>query len=73
MTQGFYIISQDGCRACDEAKRLLDDRDLPYIEHKLETAEQKSDFKAQGFTTVPQIWLDGEHIGGRDQLKAFLA
>lgn len=73
MTQGFYIISQDRCGACIEAKFMLDYRNLPYIEHKLETAEQKADFKAQGFTTVPQIWLDGEHIGGRDQLKAFFA
>ena len=54
MTQ-YRIISQPGCKYCRMAKELLASRGLPFSEDTLLTPESKAAFKAQGFTTVPQI------------------
>lgn len=62
------IISQPVCRFCDKAKALLSERGHPYTESVLITPEQKTAFKARGFTTVPQIWQGDRHVGGWNEL-----
>ena len=59
------------CSYCTRAKRLLDAKGIEYQEHELgfgggNRAEMVQ--RANGRTTVPQIFIDGRHIGGCDDL-----
>ncbi len=68
----FEITSTKTCIYCTQAKKRLDDLGLPYRETLLETQAQKISFRDAGFTTVPQIWHNGSHIGGYNQLVTWL-
>ena len=61
------------CAFCDFAKALLDRKGISYNEifigddsNKMEEMIKKSN----GMRTVPQIFIDGQHIGGNDKLQA---
>ena len=61
------------CAFCDFAKALLDRKGISYKEifigedvSKMEEMIKKSN----GMRTVPQIFIDGEHVGGNDKLQA---
>lgn len=55
------------------AKRMLDDAGFDVDEHLLTTREQVDAFKAQhGVSTTPQIFVDGERIGGSEELANYL-
>jgi len=61
------------CGFCFRAKRLLDSKGIEYQEHEVvfggpERAEMIE--RSGGRTTVPQIFVDGRHIGGCDELMA---
>jgi len=61
------------CPYCHAAKRLLDQKGVRYVETnvlmKPELRKQMVD-RSGGRTTVPQIFIDGRHIGGCDDLHA---
>ena len=67
------IYSKDNCPFCVKAKVLLDDNG--YTEIKVGEDIDREDFltKFPGHKTVPQIVIDGEHIGGHDDLVKWLA
>ena len=61
------------CPYCARAKSLLDKKgqsyneiDVSYDAAKREEMTQK----AGGCRTVPQIWINGTHVGGSDDLYA---
>ena len=61
------------CSYCFRAKRLLDDKGAAYEEHDITMGgERRAEMiqRANGRTTVPQIFIDGRHIGGSDDLAA---
>ena len=61
------------CGYCDRAKRLLKQKGVDYIEIPVDTdAEQRERMlaRANGRRTVPQIFVDGVHVGGSDELHA---
>lgn len=56
-----------------EAKRLLDEAGFTIDEHLLTSREETDAFKEEnGVDTTPQIFIDGERIGGSDDLAAYL-
>ena len=61
------------CIFCDWAKALLKKKGVPfkeiYIGDDLNKMEEMIK-KANGLKTVPQIFIDGKHIGGNDKLQA---
>ena len=64
------LYTTDFCPYCVRAKQLLDRRGLPYEEINL---ARDPDGRAQlmertGMMTFPQILIDGDPIGGFDQL-----
>ena len=67
------IFSKDNCPYCVKAKALLDDNG--YTEIKVGEGIDREDFLAKfpGHKTVPQIIIDGKHIGGHDELVKWLA
>lgn len=65
------IYTKFGCPYCFRAKRLLDEKGVSYKEYELNTmpgrrAEMLE--RAPGRTTVPQIFINGRHVGGSDDL-----
>ena len=70
----YKIYTTDSCGFCVASKMLLNENNIPFKEHRLLTEDQKKSFKAQGYTTVPQIWdSSGVYIGGYQQLKERLS
>ncbi|MEI6985241.1 MAG: glutaredoxin 3 [Rhodospirillaceae bacterium] len=67
------IYSSAHCGYCARAKKLLNDKGVTYTDidlskspsHRLEMIE-----RAGGRSTVPQIFINGHHIGGCDDLHA---
>ena len=61
------------CGYCHAAKRLLMQRGAQFIEYDVGCdAEKRAGMieRAGGRATVPQIFIDGRHIGGSDELQA---
>ena len=59
------------CGFCSRAKRLLDAKRVPYEEYDITMGGPKRAEMLQrsnGRTTVPQIFIDGHHVGGSDDL-----
>lgn len=79
------IYTKSNCVYCVKAKALLQNKGVAYHEYIISTGfgeqplveNQSYVTKAQLLEkyahakTVPQIWLDGQHIGGFDQLDAY--
>ncbi len=67
------IYSKAFCGYCARAKRLLDGKGVPYEEYDITMGGPKRVEmlqRAQGRTTVPQIFIDDRHVGGCDDLFA---
>lgn len=55
------------------AKRMLEDAGLAFEDRLLTSRAEVDAFKArQGVATTPQIFIDGERIGGTEELSQFL-
>ena len=67
------IYSADYCGYCQRAKALLDTLDLKYNEQNLEEEGVLEDFRTLGedlnVHTIPQIFINQNHIGGFDELN----
>jgi glutaredoxin 3 len=67
------IYVKTACAYCFRAKRLLDSKGVQYEETVVDFGgpeRQEMIQRANGRTTVPQIFIDGRHIGGCDDLMA---
>lgn len=64
------VYTRSTCPYCIRAKRLLDMRGVSYDEKAVEDREARAEMIARsgGRSTVPQIFIDGRHIGGCDDL-----
>jgi glutaredoxin-like protein len=68
------VFSRDGCPYCVRAKGILHDADIQFDELVLNRDFNESTIRAvSGGTTVPQVFINGERIGGSDELQAWLA
>ena len=55
------------------AKRMLEDAGLSFEEQLLTSREQVDAFKEKhGVATTPQVFIDGERIGGADAVESLL-
>ena len=60
------------CAFCDRAKALLNKKGVCFKEINLASDPNKMNEmikKTNGMKTVPQIFIDGQHIGGSDKLQ----
>jgi glutaredoxin 3 len=67
------IYVKSTCSYCWRAKQLLDSKGVAYKEYSLDFGgplRQTMIQRANGRTTVPQIFIDDRHIGGCDDLFA---
>jgi glutathione-dependent peroxiredoxin len=67
------LFSKNGCPFCAKAKALLNDRGLAYEEIVLgHDIKLKGLRAATGATSVPQVFINGTHIGDSEQLANYL-
>jgi glutaredoxin 3 len=68
------VWSKYHCPYCDQAKALLTQRGIEFEEKKVGDGYSKEELleAVPNARTVPQIFLDGELIGGFIELKAHL-
>lgn len=66
------IYTWSTCPFCRRAKYLLDQKGVTYTEHVLDGDEAARDAMVargtQGRRSVPQIFINDQHIGGSDAL-----
>jgi glutaredoxin 3 len=67
------IYTKSFCPYCWRAKHLLDSKGLEYSEISIDAGgepRQQMIARANGRTTVPQIFISEVHVGGCDDLMA---
>ena len=66
------MYAADWCGYCARARRLLDARGLSYQEIDVDLVPgAQAEMKARtGRSSIPQIFINDEHIGGSDELHA---
>ena len=67
------IYTSPLCGYCHAAKRLLTSKGVAFEEtNVMMNAEKRQEMmqRANGGHTVPQIFIDGKHVGGCDDLYA---
>jgi len=66
------IYTKAFCPYCTRALRLLADKGVKAEEHDVTMGGPKKAEMVQrsGRTTMPQVFIDGRHIGGSDDLAA---
>ncbi len=68
------IITKPGCPFCARAKQMLQENGMAYEEISLgHDATLRSLRAITGRDTVPQVFIDGKHIGGSDELEKHFA
>lgn len=67
------IYSSASCYFCVLAKQLLEAKGMTFTEIRVDTDEKEREkmIAITGRRTVPQIFIDGKHIGGYDDLYAY--
>jgi glutaredoxin 3 len=68
------VWSKYNCPYCDQAKALLTQKGIKYEERKIGDGYSKEELleAVPNARTVPQIFLDGNLIGGFTELKQHL-
>ena len=67
------IFTREGCPYCVRAKGLLNDAGMEFEELLLNRDYTDQTLRAvSAKSTYPQVFIDGKHIGGSDELAAWL-
>ena len=68
------VFSREGCPYCVRAKGLLHDAGIEFEELVLNRDFSESTIRAVSATSsVPQVFINGERIGGSEELETYLA
>lgn len=73
MSAKVEIYTSPFCGYCHHAKRLLEEKGVDYSEFDIlmdGAKRAEMTVRAHGRTTVPQIFIDGDHVGGYEELRA---
>jgi glutaredoxin 3 len=72
MSANVEIYTKYMCPYCFRAKLLLEQKGVDYQEYDASGGPNRAEMlsRANGRSTVPQIFIDGAHIGGCDDLVA---
>ena len=67
-----FIFSKDGCPFCAKVKGILQDQEIAYEEVELNRTQTIRAVRAvTGRDTVPQVFINGEYIGGSGEVEAY--
>jgi len=66
------IYTTPYCGFCLAAKGLLDEKKAEFSEYNMDTQKKRASMtrRSNGRRTVPQIFVDGVHLGGYEDLIA---
>jgi glutaredoxin 3 len=66
------IFTRGSCPYCVAAKRLLTSKGQTWdeVDIGMQPARRAEMIERSGRSSVPQIWIAGEHVGGFDDLEA---
>ncbi len=68
------VFSRDGCPFCARTKGLLNDAGIEFEELALNRDFSESTIRAvSGGSKVPQVFINGQRIGGSEDLASYLA
>lgn len=73
MNSKVEIYTWSRCPFCVRAKALLDRKNISYSEYCIdgdEAAREQMSARANGRRSLPQIFINEQHIGGCDDLHA---
>lgn len=72
MSAHVVIYTSNWCFYCKRAKQLLTDKGISFSEISVDgKPEVRAEMKEKaGKNSVPQIWINDQHIGGCDDLFA---
>ena len=65
------IFTGPGCSHCEQAKALMNQQQLAYNERDVSDPEVMNEFRERlpRSRALPQIFADGEHLGGLEDLQ----
>jgi len=66
----YVVVTSKTCPWCDRVKELLTSKGHTFKE--IDVAPVKEFLISNGLTTVPQVYINGEHVGGYEDTKAAL-
>ena len=68
------VYSESNCPNCTAAKQLLEKEGLAYTELSLDDDSVRADFveKHPDLRQMPQVFVNGQRVGGLAGLQAFL-
>jgi glutaredoxin-like protein len=67
------IFTREGCEYCVRAKGMLHDAGIQFEELVLNRDYTEATIRAvSGMSTVPQVFINGEHIGGSEDLEHYM-
>jgi len=79
--EGSHIFGKEMCPHCVRAKAYLNNANIEYTYHDV-VKEPRALYEMLGRVkpivgpktpiTVPQIWVDGSHVGGADELEVIV-
>jgi glutaredoxin-like protein len=68
------VFTREGCPFCVRAKGMLHDAGIDFDELVLNRDFSEVTLRAvAGASMVPQVFINGEHVGGSDALEGYLA
>lgn len=72
MTTDVLLYTTSWCPFCRRAKMLLEEKGVQWKELDIEAepAHRQAMMEASGRSSVPQIFINGAHVGGSDDLFA---
>ena len=71
MVDRLVVIGREQCIWCDKLKDLFKEHNVPF-KYILADDSTKQFLVDCGFTTVPQVFLNGTAIGGYEEMKLML-
>lgn len=71
MTNKVEIYGTSYCRHCVDAREFMDAKGIEYESYLLDLMplEKETMIERSGETSVPQIFINNQHIGGVDELR----
>ncbi len=65
------VFSGPNCNYCKRAKELLDQKGVAFTDLDISAPEHRDEFvrRLPRARAIPQIFIDGEHIGGCEDLE----